>query len=64
MCAFNTSHKKMDYERVLAQILEVVKPVIGQGQVATYIPELAKVPADRFGMAVVTVSGEVFRACL
>jgi len=50
----------MDYERVLAQILEVVKPVIGQGKVATYIPELAKVSADRFGMAVVTVSGEVF----
>ncbi len=50
----------MDYPRVLAQIHEVVQPMIGQGKVASYIPELAKVPADRFGMAVVTISGEVF----
>jgi glutaminase len=50
----------MDYARVLAQIHEVVQPMVGQGKVASYIPELAKVPADRFGMAVVTVSGEVF----
>lgn len=50
----------MDYERVLAQIHEVVKPLLGQGKVATYIPELAKVSPDRFGMAVVTVSGDVF----
>ncbi len=50
----------MDYERVLAEIHEVVKPMIGQGKVASYIPELAKVPADRFGMAVVTVAGEVY----
>ena len=35
---------------------------LGEGKVADYIPELAKVPIDRFGIAVATVGGEVFTA--
>ncbi len=50
----------MDIERALAEIAAEVRPLVGQGKVADYIPELARVPADRFGMAVVTVEGEVF----
>jgi glutaminase len=35
---------------------------LGEGQVANYIPELAKVPLERFGIAVATIGGEVFTA--
>lgn len=32
------------------------------GEVATYIPELAKAPPDDFGIALVTSSGRLFEA--
>ena len=47
---------------LLASILEEVRPLLGQGKVADYIPALALVPADRLGMAVCTVEGELFTA--
>ncbi|MCA6215012.1 glutaminase [Ideonella sp. B7] len=48
-----------DYPTVLAQIHTEIQPLLGQGQVADYIPELAKVRGDQFGMAVVTLDGAV-----
>lgn len=47
---------------LLASILEEVRPLLGQGKVADYIPVLALVPADRLGIAVCTVEGEQFTA--
>ncbi|MGM9491414.1 glutaminase [Ideonella sp. YS5] len=49
----------MDYQAILDQIHVEVRPLLGQGQVASYIPELAKVRGDQFGMAVVTLDGTV-----
>ena len=49
----------MDYSEVLQQIAHELAPVIGQGKVASYIPELACVSPQRFGMAVVTIAGDV-----
>ena len=49
----------MDYAEVLQQIAHELQPVIGQGQVASYIPELASVSPRHFGMAVVTIAGDV-----
>ncbi|PLZ03931.1 glutaminase [Burkholderia sp. WAC0059] len=51
----------MDYAPILADIHRDLLPWLGRGRVADYIPELAKVSADHFGMAVVTVDGRVFR---
>ncbi|WP_022979803.1 glutaminase [Ideonella sp. B508-1] len=48
-----------DYPTVLDQIRTEIQPLLGQGHVASYIPELAKVRGDQFGMAVVTLDGEV-----
>ncbi len=45
---------------ILGQIHQEIRPLIGQGKVASYIPRLAKVPANRFGMALATLDGEVF----
>lgn len=50
----------MDYARILREIAEEVRPLVGQGRPADYIPPLALVPRDRFGMVVRTVDGEVF----
>lgn len=47
---------------LLAGILEEVRPLLGQGKVADYIPALAQVPADWLGIAVCTVEGELFTA--
>jgi glutaminase len=49
----------MDYTVVLQQIAHELKPVIGRGQVATYIPELANVSPHQFGMALMTVDGRL-----
>ena len=49
----------MDYQRLLEQIAEEVAPQVGRGKVADYIPALAAIPADRFGMAIATVDGEI-----
>jgi glutaminase len=49
----------MNTADILHQIHDELRPVIGQGRVASYIPELAKVPPDRFGMAVVGIDGSV-----
>jgi glutaminase len=47
----------MDYPHILEQILLAIEPLRDQGTVASYIPELANVPPDRFGMSVVTLDG-------
>lgn len=47
---------------LLEEILHQVRPLIGQGKVASYIPALAEVPADRLGIAVCTLDGAVYQA--
>ncbi|ELJ8586795.1 glutaminase B [Vibrio cholerae] len=47
---------------ILASIIEEVRPLTGQGKVADYIPELAKVPSEKLGIAVFTNQGEVITA--
>ncbi|EGR0542259.1 glutaminase B [Vibrio cholerae] len=47
---------------ILASIIEEVRPLIGQGKVADYIPALAKVPSEKLGIAVFTNQGEVISA--
>ena len=50
----------MDYQDTLERIHAALKPVIGEGKVAAYIPELANVAPGQFGMAVVNFDGTVF----
>ncbi|MEB6338390.1 glutaminase B [Serratia rhizosphaerae] len=47
---------------LLAEVLQQVRPLIGSGKVADYIPALAEVPADRLGIAVCTVDGALYQA--
>ena len=48
----------MNYQQVLTQIQKDIQPFLGQGKVADYIPALAGVSPQKFGMAVHTVNGE------
>ncbi|GAL30973.1 glutaminase [Vibrio variabilis] len=49
-------------KQILSTILSEVKPLIGQGKVADYIPALANVPSNKLGIAVYTNEGEVITA--
>lgn len=49
-------------QALLNEILDQVRPLIGQGKVADYIPALADVPANQLGIAVYSNDGELFCA--
>jgi len=49
-------------QKLLDDIYRQSIPLLGQGQVADYIPALAEVKSSQFGMAVCTLDGEVFVA--
>lgn len=40
--------------------IQATEPYIGEGEVATYIPELSNVDPDSFGLSIVTTTGEVY----
>lgn len=46
-----------DAQRLLAHIAAQVKPLLPQGQLANYIPQLGKVDKMQFGMALLTLDG-------
>ncbi|MFZ6721015.1 glutaminase [Undibacterium sp. Ji49W] len=49
-----------DYTAILATIFAEVQPLLSQGKVASYIPELSKVSAQHFGMAVYCLDGSTY----
>ncbi|MCL4119831.1 UNVERIFIED_CONTAM: hypothetical protein GTU68_046825 [Idotea baltica] len=49
-------------QKLLNEILDEVRPLIGQGKVADYIPALACVKSQQLGIAVYSNEGEVFYA--
>ena len=48
-----------ELQAVLDEIHRELSPRFGEGEVARYIPQLARVDPARFGMAVVTLGGDV-----
>ncbi len=49
-------------QEMLLEILQDVRPLIGQGKVADYIPALGKVSGEKLGIAVCLSSGEIIKA--
>ena len=47
-------------QALLNEILDEVRPLIGQGKVADYIPALGDVPGNQQGIAVYSNEGELF----
>lgn len=52
----------MDFQSVLNKLTLDVAPVVGSGRVASYIPALAQVSPEQFGVALSTVAGEAAQA--
>ncbi len=52
----------MNYERILKQVTEDISPLIGSGEVARYIPPLANVDPNQFGIALLTIDGRLHTA--
>lgn len=50
----------INYQDILQTILAEVTLLSERGRVADYIPELARVPITKFGMAIQTVDGQLF----
>lgn len=49
-----------DYSAILETIYAEVQPLLSQGKVASYIPQLSTVSANHFGMAVYCLDGRTF----
>ena len=52
----------MKCENIIEKVYHKVKPLEEKGKLATYIPELANVKADSFGVHIATMSGEFIGA--
>lgn len=52
----------MQYQQIIDEIYEIVKAEENIGKVASYIPELAKVDPDNFGVHLRTCEGQEFSA--
>ena len=50
----------MNYQDILNEINEEIQPYRKLGRVASYIPELAKIPYEKFGIALHTVDGKTY----
>ena len=50
----------MDYRKILEDIYQEILPFSQEGKQADYIPALAKVNPDQFGICLETVEGEVY----
>ncbi len=50
----------MNYQNILNEIQNEIKPFFKQGQVANYIPALAKADPNDFAMSIVTLEGEEY----
>ena len=50
----------MDYQKIMEEIYQEILPFAQKGKQADYIPALAKVNPDQYGMCIQTVYGETF----
>lgn len=50
----------MNYQSIIDSIHQEIMPLLSQGKVATYIPALARISPEKFGIAICTVRGEIF----
>ena len=50
----------MEYQQILENIYQTILPYAKEGKQADYIPALAKVNPDQFGMCIHTIYGEIY----
>jgi len=52
----------MDLQAIVDGIVAEMQPRFGEGKVADYIPELARIDPNQFGIAITTVDGQTYTA--
>jgi len=52
--------KVMDYQQILENIYQSIQPYAKEGKQADYIPALAEVDPDQFGICIHTILGEIY----
>lgn len=50
----------MDYQQILKDIYQEIQPYASIGKQADYIPALAKINPDQFGMCIHTIQNKTF----
>lgn len=50
----------MNYQNILSEIRQEIEPFSKKGAQATYIPELAKIDPDQFGICLCTIDGDKY----
>lgn len=50
----------INYKQILTEIYNEIIPLIGKGKVADYIPALAEIDPNKFGMSVSTIQGDSY----
>ncbi len=54
------ANKKVNYQKELETVYDDIRPHIGKGKVAGYIPALACISPKKFGMAIHTIHGDEY----
>ncbi len=50
----------MEYQKILEEIYKEVQCIENKGKTANYIPELAKVKSNKFGMSIYTIDKQIY----
>ena len=50
----------MDYQKIIEDICREIRPFAEEGKQADYIPALAKINPDQFGICLRTVDGQIY----
>ena len=56
----NKNVQIMDYQQILKDIYQEIQPYASIGKQADYIPALAKINPDQFGMCIHTIQNKTF----
>ncbi|MEM7551801.1 MAG: glutaminase [Bacteroidota bacterium] len=51
---------EIDYSSLLSEIHSEIRPMLGSGEVADYIPALSRIDPKKFSMAVQTIDGKLY----
>jgi glutaminase len=51
----------LDYAQILAEISHEILPFRGEGKVADYIPELANISPDKYGVCIYCLDGKMYK---
>ena len=50
----------MNYKEILENVYQKIAPIENKGELATYIPELATIDSEKFGVHISTVTNTNF----